>query len=57
MKKYKKCFTMEFPDLTAIGGMAKIKFDPNFDRVPSTKELVNTRDLGWQYWNEVLIKK
>jgi hypothetical protein len=57
MKKYKKCFTMEFSDLTAIGGMAKIKFDPNFDRVPSTKELVNTRDLGWQYWNEVLIKK
>jgi hypothetical protein len=57
MRKYKKCFTMEFPDPTASNGIAKIKFDPTFDKIPSTKELVNTRDLGWQYWNEVLNKQ
>jgi hypothetical protein len=48
---------MEFPDPTASNGIAKIKFDPTFDKIPSTKELVNTRDLGWQYWNEVLNKQ
>ena len=46
-------FWMSFPDPTAAGGVAKIQFDPRFDRVPSTGELVNTKEKGKQYWKEV----
>ncbi len=44
---------MKFPDPTADNGVAIIKFEPTFDRVPSTGELVTTRELGAKYWKEI----
>jgi hypothetical protein len=46
-------FTMRFFDPTADNGWAIIRFDPTFDRVPSTGELVTTKELGRQYHKEV----
>ena len=46
-------FTMRFFDVTADNGMAKLRFDPTFDRVPSSRQLVNTSELGRQYFKEV----
>jgi len=46
-------FSMKFPDPTADGGWSTIRFDPTFDRVPSTGELVTTKELGRKYHKEV----
>lgn len=43
-------------DATACGGIAKITFDPFFDRVPSTKEFVDTFEKARQYSFEVFGK-
>ena len=48
-----KKFKMRFPDKTATNGIAIIEFDPSFDRVPSTLEYVNTKELALKYWKEV----
>lgn len=50
----KRPFTMSFSDPTAIGGAAKVTFDPSFDRLPSTRQPVNTPALGRRYFEEVL---
>jgi hypothetical protein len=47
-------FMMRFTDPTADDGEATIRFDPSFDRVPSTGEPVNTYELGWKYWHEII---
>lgn len=51
--KHKKPFIVKWPDSTAIGNMASIKFDPLYDRVPSSGELVNTQELAIQYLKEI----
>ena len=50
---YKRKFTVEYPDPTASGGLSRVQFDPSWDRVPSTGELVNTRKLAAQYIHEL----
>lgn len=52
-KIYKRAFYIEWPDKTAQGGVARIQILPYFDRVPSTKELVNTRCLAMKYLKEI----
>ena len=49
----KRKFFVYVPDPTAVGGVAKIAFLPWFDRVPSTKDLVNTDEAARQYCLEV----
>jgi len=44
---------MQFDDPTAVGGVAKLTFIPDFDRVPSTGELVTSKELGRKYFVEV----
>jgi hypothetical protein len=46
-------FNMRFFDVTADNGVAIIRFDPTFDRVPSTGELVTTLELGRKYFKEL----
>ncbi len=44
---------MSFPDPTALSGVSEVTFDPTVDRVPSTGELVVTRDLAREYHREI----
>jgi hypothetical protein len=56
MKKeriFKRPFWIEVPDPTANNGIARLKFLPDFDRVPSTRELVNTKELAQKYISEI----
>ena len=53
MKTFTKPFKMLFLDKTAKGGFSEIKFDPMFDRVPSTREFVTTARLARKYAREV----
>lgn len=56
-KPKKRKFSMLFHDPSADGGMAKITFDPSFDRVPSTGEFVTSEELGRQFHRELMSKE
>jgi hypothetical protein len=55
-KKLTRPFYFKFSDKTASGGVARLKFLPDFDRVPSTRQLVNTKELAQKYCEEVCRK-
>ena len=50
---YKHPFSISYPDKTAEGGFSKIVIDPSFDRLLSTEQLVNTKELAFQYCDEL----
>ena len=53
MQTKTKPFSIQVVDETAVGGVAVLRFDPTFDRLPSTKEFINTRALAYQYYKEL----
>lgn len=48
--------TVKIKDPTADGGVAVLRFRGNFDRVPTTQQLVQTKEQAIQYVKEAIGK-